>query len=202
MGRMSRCWRNLWLRRRKDNKYVNGTGINELPVWDRASFVRDVQPAFFTHAIRRLTRVSNAVLFVPLQSRLIAPMSLTETIPTPPSLPRSSATFTTVERTPSKSTSSASPSPAKSSLRNPRSQKSLSSISTRDTGDEAAWGSNFWVTLVDPQASPLRLFLRSDWLSKKHPDSDVLLCMPCNWTGQLGPSCGSVGILSTHIVYP
>ncbi|KAJ7874752.1 hypothetical protein B0H14DRAFT_3552219 [Mycena olivaceomarginata] len=78
-------------------------------------------------------------------------MSLTETIPTPPSLPRSSATFTTVERTPSKSTSSASPSPAKSSLRNPRSQKSLSSISTRDTGDEAAWGSNFWVTLVDPQ---------------------------------------------------
>ncbi|KAJ6497827.1 hypothetical protein C8R45DRAFT_1211640 [Mycena sanguinolenta] len=75
-------------------------------------------------------------------------MSLTQTVPTPPSLPRSSATFTS---SPSKSTSSASPSPAKSSPRNPRSHKSLSSISTRGTSDEAAWGSNFWVTLVDPQ---------------------------------------------------
>lgn len=84
-------------------------------------------------------------------------MSLTETIATPPSLPaslpRSSATFTTapsVDRSPS--SSSATPSP-NSHLRNPRSQKSFSSISTKET-DEAAWGSNFWVTLVDPQASP------------------------------------------------
>ncbi|KAJ6593642.1 hypothetical protein B0H19DRAFT_1091383 [Mycena capillaripes] len=81
-------------------------------------------------------------------------MSLTETIPTPPSLPpslpRSSATFTSapsIDRTPSTSSPTSSPN---SHLRNPRSQKSFSSISTRET-DEAAWGSNFWVTLVDPQ---------------------------------------------------
>ncbi|KAF7362104.1 Rho GTPase-activating protein 39 [Mycena venus] len=100
-------------------------------------------------------------------------MSLTETIPAPPSLPRSSATFSTgpsVERTPSKSNSSAAPSPVKSSLRNPRSQKSLSSISTKDTSDEA-WGANFWVTIVDPQAN-----------------SDVFLRMPCDGTGELGSS--------------
>ncbi|KAJ6495627.1 hypothetical protein C8R47DRAFT_1115791 [Mycena vitilis] len=77
-------------------------------------------------------------------------MSLTETVPTPPSLPRSSATFSTspsLDRSPPKSTATASP---KSHLRNPRSQKSFSSLSTKGT-DESAWGSNFWVTLVDPQ---------------------------------------------------
>ncbi|KAJ7124972.1 hypothetical protein C8R44DRAFT_914333 [Mycena epipterygia] len=78
-------------------------------------------------------------------------MSLTEITPPPPSLPRSSATFSTsgpsVDRSPQKT--NATPSP-KSHLRNPRSQKSFSSVSTKET-DEAAWGSNFWVTLVDPQ---------------------------------------------------
>ncbi|KAJ7497063.1 hypothetical protein FB451DRAFT_1209933 [Mycena latifolia] len=78
-------------------------------------------------------------------------MSLTEIAPTPPSLPRSSATFSTsgpsIDRSPPKSNATSSP---KSHLRNPRSQKSFSSVSTKDT-DEAAWGSNFWVTLVDPQ---------------------------------------------------
>ncbi|KAJ6602191.1 hypothetical protein B0H10DRAFT_2081219 [Mycena sp. CBHHK59/15] len=79
-------------------------------------------------------------------------MSLTaEIAPTPPSLPRSSATFSTsgpsVDRSPPRL--EATPSP-KSHLRNPRSQKSFSSVSTKET-DEAAWGSNFWVTLVDPQ---------------------------------------------------
>ncbi|KAJ6558505.1 hypothetical protein DFH09DRAFT_1163029 [Mycena vulgaris] len=77
-------------------------------------------------------------------------MSLTEITPAPPSLPRSSATFSSgpsVDRSPPKS--NATPSP-KSHLRNPRSQKSFSSVSTKET-DEAAWGSNFWVTLVDPQ---------------------------------------------------
>ncbi|KAJ7078851.1 hypothetical protein B0H15DRAFT_940860 [Mycena belliarum] len=78
-------------------------------------------------------------------------MSLTQMAPAPPSLPRSSATFSTtgpsIDRSPPKS--NAIPSP-KSHLRNPPSQKSFSSVSTKDT-DEAAWGSNFWVTLVDPQ---------------------------------------------------
>ncbi|KAJ7128940.1 hypothetical protein C8R43DRAFT_1026437 [Mycena crocata] len=70
-------------------------------------------------------------------------MSLTETVPAPPSLPRSSATFSTTGP-------SVDLSPPKVNLRNPRPQKSFSSVSTKDT-DEAAWGSNFWVTLVDPQ---------------------------------------------------
>ncbi|KAJ7690652.1 hypothetical protein B0H17DRAFT_1064302 [Mycena rosella] len=78
-------------------------------------------------------------------------MSLTEIAPTPPSLPRSSATFSTngpsIDRSPPKSNGTPSP---KSHLRNPRSQKSFSSVSTKET-DEGAWGANFWVTLVDPQ---------------------------------------------------
>ncbi|KAJ7718003.1 hypothetical protein DFH07DRAFT_337391 [Mycena maculata] len=82
-------------------------------------------------------------------------MSLTEITPTPtpPSLPRSSATFSTsgpsVDRSSPKPNATSSP---KSYSRNPgpRSQKSFSSVSTKET-DEAAWGSNFWVTLVDPQ---------------------------------------------------
>ncbi|KAJ7039153.1 hypothetical protein C8F04DRAFT_1087289 [Mycena alexandri] len=74
-------------------------------------------------------------------------MSLTEVVAAPPSLPRSSATFSTLDRSPPKS--NANPS-QKSHLRNPRSEKSFSSLSTKDS-DESAWGSNFWVTLVDPQ---------------------------------------------------
>ncbi|KAJ7502843.1 hypothetical protein B0H11DRAFT_1906678 [Mycena galericulata] len=89
-------------------------------------------------------------------------MSLTEITPPPPSLPRSSATFSTggpsIDRGSQKST----PSPKSQRNAGPRSQKSFSSVSTKET-DEAAWGSNFWVTLASP-------------------DSNVLLCLPCDGT--------------------
>ncbi|KAJ7188538.1 hypothetical protein C8R46DRAFT_1157539 [Mycena filopes] len=76
-------------------------------------------------------------------------MSVTQVVAaTPPSLPRSSATFSTnpsLDRSPGKSNSQPSP---KSHLRNPRSEKSFSSLSTKETDEAGQWGSNFWVTLT------------------------------------------------------
>lgn len=89
-------------------------------------------------------------------------MSLTaeSQIPNDVSLPPPSVTVSTPghSRQPSTSsdkgaeqngTLSATASPQKSNLRQPRPQKA-STFPALD-GDETAWGSNFWVTLVDPQ---------------------------------------------------
>jgi hypothetical protein len=125
-----------------------------LPVWQLLNYRR--RPHFFLHSLYTHGVLAEHLISFTLpqsQSLLIAPMSLTETVPTPPSLPRSSATFTSgpsVERTPSKSSPTHSP-----KSRNPRSQKSVSSFSTNQTDE--GWGAHFWVTLVDPQAS-LRVY--------------------------------------------
>ncbi|KAJ7287766.1 hypothetical protein C8J57DRAFT_1284865 [Mycena rebaudengoi] len=71
---------------------------------------------------------------------------------TPQSLPRSSASYSTSGPSADRSPRTSVALSPKSHLRNPHSLRSFSSVSTKET-DEAAWGSHFWVTLVDPQAS-------------------------------------------------
>jgi len=52
-------------------------------------------------------------------------------------------------------------------------------------GDEAAWGSNFWVTLVDPQVMSFIVGLGT-LTAFRTPDSDVLFCLPCDRPSKLG----------------
>lgn len=59
-------------------------------------------------------------------------------------------------------------------------------------GDEAAWGSNFWVTLVDPQVGarlPMRMM--NAGLKSWHCllDTNIFLCVPSYRTSELGSSC-------------
>ena len=72
----------------------------------------------------------------------------------------------------------------------PLQQRPKSSSSSLNTASTDEWGSNFWVTLVDPQVSAFSglewgISIRSSitWL-----DSDPILCVSCDWPSKLGPS--------------
>jgi hypothetical protein len=64
-------------------------------------------------------------------------------------------------------------------------QAKNSQISVAQEGDEAAWGSNFWVTLVDPQVGCSFIWLRKLTASRV-PDTDVIFRMSRHWSSKLG----------------
>lgn len=70
------------------------------------------------------------------------------------SQPPSSATTSGKEKTPEQCITTPSPSISHNSSRYPSQRSSQRSPGKGYETDEATWGSNFWVTLVDPQVRP------------------------------------------------
>ncbi len=74
--------------------------------------------------------------------------------------------------------------------RHSRPSTSSASASTH-TQDETTWGSNFWVTLVDPQVGIYILILPllfAALIDVCSAEPGVLLCVPRDGTGFMGPS--------------
>lgn len=83
----------------------------------------------------------------------------------------------------------------------PNSQRSIlkssaRSVSTQES-DDATWGANFWVTLVDPQVST-RFFNNREmpFDLTKIKDTNLIFRVSSDWTSQLGPSCGDIRVMS------
>ena len=115
------------------------------------------------------------------------------------SLPRSSATFGNQVVSPQPSTSSNkgnAPEQSngngttlhKSIPRTQRSQKS-STLPSGPEGDETTWGSNFWVTLVDPQVSFSVISYGVFVNLTDNTDPDFILRLSCHWSSKLGSAC-------------
>lgn len=80
--------------------------------------------------------------------------------------------------------------PSRSISRNSSRQPTQRSPGKSHEADEAAWGSNFWVTLVDPQVCT-QLSLMDTAMLKLDAmlDTNILLCLSGDRTSELGPSC-------------
>ena len=71
----------------------------------------------------------------------------------------------------------------------PRQSRPSTSSGSTHTHDDATWGSNFWVTLVDPQASLIMTLLVYLWFNCLCSlDPGLFLRMPGDGTSFMGPS--------------
>ena len=52
--------------------------------------------------------------------------------------------------------------------------------------DDPTWGSNFWVTLVDPKVVYFSVLPMIYCSTPRLKDTDIFLCLPRNWSSQLG----------------
>lgn len=87
--------------------------------------------------------------------------------------PSTSATISNSPRSPA-------PRSRKSTLRSPTNTNIV------QEGEETGWGSNFWVTLVDPQVCSIALEKSVSLKIGSISESDCIFCMSCYGRSQLG----------------
>lgn len=68
--------------------------------------------------------------------------------------------------------------------------------------DDAKWGSNFWVTLVDPQVCRVKTNLAVSRTDGCMSDANIVFCLPCHRASKLGSASGPLRVRVSMPCFP